>query len=404
MSENGRSNYRWYLLALIAVTGTLVSAIPFSCLPVLFQEIADDMGLSLVQVGSIWGTVSLAGVFVSLISGMLGDRFGVKLVVSLACLLSGLTGAARGLSPNFLFLTVTVFIHGIVRSVIPINITKTIGTWFKGKNLGMAQGVGAMGMGLGLMLGPMISSTVLSPLLGGWRNVLYLYGGICVLMAIPWLATGREAPEPGSAAGRPAVVSFRQAFSRVVRSKALWLLGLTLMLRMGGIQGMTGYLSLYLRDKGWSNAAADGALSIFYAVSTISVIPVASFSDRIGLRKAILLPAVIISLVCFALLPVVNSTLVWIFMIVSGVFMDSFMAIATTMLLETEHVTPDISGIALGLVFTISQIGGVLAPPLGNSLASINPGLPFVFWAGLSLVSIFTLAFVKETGWKKNKA
>ena len=79
MSDDYRStNYRWYMLALCTATATLVVSIPFSCMPVLFKEISEDLGLSLVQIGTVWGIGSLAGVFVSLISGLIGDRFGMR--------------------------------------------------------------------------------------------------------------------------------------------------------------------------------------------------------------------------------------------------------------------------------------------------------------------------------------
>jgi len=141
MLDDYKSTYRWFILALTAITGTLVATIGFSCMPALFKEISDDLGLSLVQVGTVWGIASLAGIFVSLIGGVLGDRFGVKLILTASCILAGITGASRGLSNSFLTLLVTVFINGIVRLIIPINLTKTVGVWFKGQNLGMAMGI-----------------------------------------------------------------------------------------------------------------------------------------------------------------------------------------------------------------------------------------------------------------------
>jgi len=38
-----------------ALTHTVAVAMPVMCMPVLFQEISEDLGLSLVQIGSIWG-------------------------------------------------------------------------------------------------------------------------------------------------------------------------------------------------------------------------------------------------------------------------------------------------------------------------------------------------------------
>jgi hypothetical protein len=49
---------------------------------------------------------------------------------------------------------------------------------------------------------------------------------------------------------------------------------------------------------------------------------------------------------------------------------------------------------------TIGRIGASGAPALGNSLASISVGTPFLFWATLVVMSVVVLGFIKETGWK----
>jgi MFS family permease len=398
--EERQSSYRWYLLAFTAVTGAMVASIPFSCMPALFQEISDDLGLNLVQIGAVWGLASLAGVFFSIIGGVLGDRFGVKIILPVSCILAGITGALRGLSTNFFTLAFTVFLNGIVRLIVPINVTKMIGMWFRGRNLGTAMGISAVGMGAGLMLGPMISATLLSPLLGGWENVMYLYGVIGVFIGIVWFFFRRDPDQVDSIAQPPRTVPFRQAFSKMVRIKGLWLLGITLLFRSSCIIGMTGYLPLYLREKGWAVAGADGSLAAFYGISTLCVVPLSMLSDKIGSRKLILNIGLAVTLVCFGILPLVDGSLVWVLMFLSGIFMDGFMTIIMTMMLETEGVGPIYSGTAMGLVLTIAQIGNVASPPLGNSLASIHPGLPLVFWAALSIFALIALALVKDTGWK----
>ena len=165
--------------------------------------------------------------------------------------------------------------------------------------------------------------------------------------------------------------------------------------------GMSGYLPLYLRNRGWVDAAADNTLSVFYGVSTVCVVPLSFLSDRIGSRKAILYPALVVTIICLGLLPIVDGAVVWIFMVMAGVFMDSFMSLTSTMILETEGVGPVYSGMALGIAFTIIHIGSVGSPPLGNSLADIiSPGAPFVFWAGLTAIALVILFFVRETGRK----
>jgi MFS family permease len=365
-------------------------------MPVLFKEISGDLSLNLVQIGTVWGVVYLASIFISPFGGLLSDRFGVKSLMGVSCLLVGIAGAARGLSTSFLTLSFTVFLVGIVRTIIPISLTKTIGSWFQGRNLGMAMGMSSMGMGIGLSLGPMISATILSPLLGGWRAVMYLYGAVAITIGILWFLFGREPHQVDAPSQDSPAEPFRQAFSRIIRIKPLWLMGFTLFFRWGGIMGVTGYLPLYLREQGWAPASADGTLSVFYGISMICVVPLSSLSDRLGARKALLFPALILTVIGFVLLPFVDGAPIWILIILSGLFIDAFMSIIITMLYENRWVRPRDYGAALGFTFAISQVGIVIAPPVGNSLASLHPGLPFIFWTALSAAALFTLAAMKE--------
>jgi Na+/melibiose symporter-like transporter len=258
------------------------------------------------------------------------------------------------------------------------------------------MGIFSMGMGLGFMLGQMISATLLSPLLGGWRGVMYFYGAVSIAFGILWYLFGREPYHDAPPSGDSESIPLRQALSKLIHIKALWLLGFTLLLRLGSIMGMSGYMPLYLREHGWTPASADVAMAFFYGASMLCVVPLSSLSDKLGARKAFQVTALIVTLFCFGLLPVVDGISTWVLMILSGAFMDCFMAIMVTMVLETEGVGPEAYGTAIGFLLTIAQVGSIVSPPLGNSLASLNTGLPFIFWATLSGAALFTLTPIKD--------
>ncbi len=86
-------------------------------------------------------------------------------------------------------------------------------------------------------------------------------------------------------------------------------------------------------------------------------------------------------------------------MLAVGIFFDGFWSLIVTLTQETKGVAD--SGIAMGILFTFAQLGIFISPPLGNSLASLNPGFPFLFWAFLSVISLIVLMFIKETGRKR---
>jgi hypothetical protein len=215
--------------------------------------------------------------------------------------------------------------------------------------------------------------------------VLYLFGAIGLALAIPWTLT-RPAPAAAAAADAAALKSLRANLTGVARIRSVWFFGLAIFGFGGAVQGALGYLPLYLRGQGWAPASADGALAAFHTISMICVIPIALGSDRLGTRRGVLLAAALMVAVGLGLLSVASGPLVWAAVLMAGLVRDGFMAVFMTAILETGGVGPAYAGTAMGMVMIFSGLGNLAAPPLGNSLAGIAPGLPFLFWALLTLV------------------
>ena len=182
----------------------------------------------------------------------------------------------------------------------------------------------------------------------------------------------------------------------VAAVRNVWLLGLAMFGVGSCIQGGLGYLPLYLRGLGWQAATADSALATFHGASLLFTIPIALLSDRLGSRRRVLMVATVMIATGFGLLSVADGLLVWGAVILAGVVRDGFMAILMTRIIEIKQVGAVYAGTATGLIMSISQIGSVLSPPIGNSLSIYNPGLPYLFWAGMALVGLVGFALVQE--------
>ncbi|RPI93741.1 MAG: MFS transporter [Chloroflexi bacterium] len=398
MPEHSK-NYKWYILILVILTDMFVIAIPLMGMSVMAREISDNLGLDLVQVGIIWGVGSLPGIFTSLLGGMIGDKAGPKRVLIIGTLLGGLLGMARGLAGSFLSMTMIVILLGAVVPVVLMNSLKTLGEWFPPQQLGLANGAHAMGMALGFMIGSLFSATTFSPLLGGWRNVLIVYGLIGALFSIPWFftpANSRVSESTGIS------LSLRKALQHVAGLKSIWLLGFGLFGISGAIQGTLGYLPLYLRNIGWQPIHADGALSAFHTLSLTFVLPIVLLSDRLGSRKRLLLITSLMIAFGLGLLSFVSGGWVWAAVLLSGSVRDAFMAIFQTTVIETDHVGPVYAGTAIGFTMAISGISNAIAPPMGNSLAVLWPGAPFAFWSALSIFGVVCLWMIKEVNRSRN--
>ncbi len=396
MTRTGRPIYRWYILTLAMLVYFFIAGMARMCMPVLFEEISLDLGLSMVAIGTVWGMDPLAGVFIGLPGGLIADRFGVKRTLMVVCFMSGVFGAMRGLSVNFASMAATMFLFGIMAATMPSVVPKTTAVWFGGRQLGLANVLLNVAWSVGTMVATMFSATVFSHLLGGWRNVLFLYGAPCIILGLLWLITGRE-PDgvelPDTAASE---VPFGQALSRVVHIKQVWIIGLVMLTTFGSSMGLFGYLPLYLREIGWAPASADSAITILTGVSCIGITPMVLLSDRLGSRKGILFLSIIIMTVTLGLLPAMNGPWVWGLLIINGFMRGGAFALFIIMIFEMEGVGSAYSGTALGLANTLGMLGAFFSPPLGNSLTVFNPDLPLTFWALLSALGLPFFFFAKE--------
>lgn len=388
-------SYRWVMLLLCALTPLFVVTLPNMSLPPLFATIAADLGLTLVEIGVIWGIGSFAGIFFALIGGTLGDRFGTRVTLFATCFLTGVFGLTRGFSANFATLLLTALLFGIVQAIIPVMLFKLARQWFPPQQLGMASGVISAGFAAGLMLGPLLSTSVILPALGGWRQVLVFYGIIAIAVSGLWLVV--HPVEERRAAGTPQV-SLAQSLRHVARLRNLWILGIGGLGISACFQGFSGYLPTYLKSIGWADLEADRALAAFFATSLTAVIPLSILSDKLRLRRGFLIFAALVISVGIGLVGFVEGSLILLVIAATGFVFDSFMAILNASVLEVEGVTGLYAGTAIGFAVMIRNLGGTFSPAIGNSLTPLGLNVPFFFWSAMGLFAVFMFAFVLHRG------
>ncbi len=387
-----RGSYRWVMLALCALTPMLVSTLPNMSLPPLFATIAGDLSLSLVEVGTVWGIVSFSGIFFTLIGGTLGDRFGSRRTLFVACLLTGLFGLTRSLAVDFITLMLTSMLFGVFQAIVPVMVFKVIRQWFPTEQLGMASGVTSAGFAAGLTLGPLISTSLLLPALGGWRQVIVFYGVIAVVISLIWLII-HPAESEDDAADRPRI-PLRRSLAHVLGLRNLWVLGIGSLGTTGCMMGFSGYLPTYLKAIGWAELDADRALSAFFITSFIGVIPLSILSDRLHWRRSFLIVAGLILSLGIGSLTFMEGAMILVTVAATGFIFDAFMAILNASVLEVEGVGHVYAGTALGIANMIRNLGGTFSPPIGNSLAVFGLNIPFLFWGALGVAGVCMFIFL----------
>ena len=393
---NQTSSYRWVMLAVCALTPLCVVTLPNMSLPPLFATIGQDLNLSLVEIGMIWGVASFTGIFFALIGGSLGDRFGTRTTLFATCFFSGVFGLTRSFAVDFTTLLLTALLFGIFQSIIPVMLFKVARQWFPPEQLGTASGVISAGFAGGLMLGPLLSTSVILPALGGWRQVLLFYGIIAIAISLLWLVIHPAEQRP-KLTHQPRL-SLTESLRHVIRLRNLWVLGIGGLGISACFNGFSGYLPTYLKSIGWAELDADRALAAFFVTSLTAVIPLSILSDRLRLRRGFLIFASLILSLGIGSLSFIEGTLIVLVIAATGLVFDSFMAISTASVLEVEGVSDLYAGTAIGFATTFRYLGGTFSPPVGNSLTAIGLSIPFLFWGGMGLLAVIMFVFLLKPG------
>jgi nitrate/nitrite transporter NarK len=292
-----------------------------------------------------------------------------------------------------------MYLFGLTAATMPSIIPKVTAEWFKGKELGLSNGLLNIVWALGSMSATMFSATCFSPLFGGWRRVMFVYGVPCVLLGLIWIITGKDRPADGGTDNvSNDAQSLIKSLKHVVKIREVWLLGLITFTYWGSSMGLVGYLPTYLKVIGWSTLQADSTVTVMAGFALLGTLPIVLLSDRLGSRKGVMVISFIIMVLTILALPFFQGSFVWILVILTGFTRTGVAALFNVMVIEIEDVGSEYSGTAIGLVSALGMFGAFLAPPLGNSFEAYNNGYPFIFWGCLAAAGLPIFAFLKKEG------
>ena len=136
--------------------------------------------------------------------------------------------------------------------------------------------------------------------------------------------------------------------------------------------------------------------------SAVSSIPMALLSDKLGSRKKILVPALLLAVISLALMPLFDGTAIWGLVLINGLVRGAMFPLIIAIQVELKGVGARYAGTAVGLTSSLGMLGAFAAQPLGlNLIDAYGASAPLYFWAGLSFFTMIGFFFIKEQP-KKN--
>lgn len=340
------------------------------------------------------------------LSGTVLDRLGTRAALTSGPAIACSAAVLAGVTPSLFPMLLLVFLIGIgdsiwviAREVAGIDLARLDQ---RGRVLSGFHGINNLGLALGPLLGGMLTEAI------NFRAVFFGYAacaGLAVLLGSVLIRTDEPAASPSAthadwslAALRRRWRALKELFRQIDPELRLTYAVLVLATFTSFMHRVTtqSILPLLATSKLGLSPKDVGMLFTISGFSVFTMIVPAGFViDKVG-RKWATVPSTGIPAVAFLLIPFADNFFHLAILI-------SFLGIANGLSLgslatSTYDVVPaNARGRLQAARRTIAEIGGVGAPLVGGLLADeFNPGLPFLVYAPLLILSAVLLAMVAQ--------
>lgn len=348
----------------------------------LVPSIAAELTLTNAEAGFLFSVSILTLMVFRIPWGILFDRKGFKPTMTLALLLMGVFGLARGFAVDYASLLVTQFFLGVGLSGVIPAIPRLVSCWFPREKIGLATGICLAGFPMGdfvaLSLTPLLVSVF-----GGFRMVFQTYGVWCLLLVVLWWRFAHETETPSEASAR---TSLRSDFVKLLKTRRVWVLTGLYFCAGGCYDTLLVWLPSVMQAQGLDAFSASFVASMLPAGFLFSAIVVGAFSDRLGLRKPFVLVMGAASGPVVFLTGFTAGLPVYVMAFLAGLFTVGVLTIILAIPVETPILSNSLSSV-LGIVASLGNLGSFVLPTLVGQLRDVS---------GTFLLSILVLAIVGE--------
>ncbi|WP_305041992.1 MFS transporter [Geoalkalibacter sp.] len=318
-------------------------------------------------------------------AGVLADTLGARASVAMGNLVAGSGSILFGMADTFWEASAGRALVGLGVSVVFVALFKSNSVWFSERRYGMVSGLALLFGNLGAIASAGPLALVLE--VHSWRSVFVALGVVTLVLAALTLLLVRNRPEDlgfpsvREMEGRPSHPPRRGHWLKDLRvvfeTRAIWPV---FWVGMGMVGGMLAFIGLwaipYLRDvHDLDRTAAATYTSLTLAGFAVGSMLAGWISDRIGRRKPIILAGTLgYALICLTLLLVswqttlVGMTVFFLIGFFSGGFIVTFAN-------AKENLSPNLAGMAIGLVNTGLFLGAAIMQPLFGWVMDLG-------WAG----------------------
>jgi cyanate permease len=386
---------RYGLVVAGALCYTSLTFVWFS-LPAYLATIIAEVGLSGTEAGLLAGAVPLTYIPIALFSGLAVDRIGPARSLAAGLVVTGIAQIARSVAGGFPSLLAATLLLGIGATAITFGLPKLVSVLFPPAETGLPSSLYMVGAAVGTAGAFGVGRPVVGPLLGGWRP-LFLYSGVAALgYAVVWLAVVRVVPvggENGTDDAERASTSVRTDLRRVLGHRDLRLMVVLGVVYLALVHGLQGWLPTVLEARGLSADRAGQTTTLLVGAKVVGVLAIPTLADRIDARRGAVIGCGGLAAVGVTGVVAGGATATAALgIVIAGLGVGGLSPLIRAIPPNLEGIGPELTGVAVGLVFAVGEIGGFLGPVLVGTLHDLTgsyvPGFGVLVGGGVVAVVV----------------
>ncbi|MEV8635359.1 MFS transporter [Streptosporangium sp. NPDC051023] len=377
---------RWAMLTVVSLGFVVMTLNWFDPAPA-FGQMSAEFHIEIPQIALLISVfVAGYGIF-HIPAGFLATRIGLRATLVAGLVLEGVTAALSGLAGDYTQLVILRVLCGVGASLYAGIGIAALSVWFSGRMHAFALGIASATFSLGAALGLYTWADVTAGL--GWRRALVVGGALCVVMG---LVMGLVYRVPSGMGRLTGVRVTREAVRQTLGNRLLWVYGVAFVGGYGAYFAASQLVGGYGADERHFASAGTAALMIGLAGIPGSIV-MGWLSDRVGMRRPLILGLLTLEGVGLLLIPVAGESWFWLPAFLVGFAFNGCFAVWQTIPGEDRSVSPENIGTAVGLMLTIVAAGGfvlpwafgLIVPPGGYTTAWIFLGVACLAFALVGL-------------------
>ncbi|MEU9023098.1 MFS transporter [Actinomadura sp. NPDC048394] len=385
MPGNDPPARKWGMLAIVSA-GFVAMTVNWFDISTGFDAIGEEYGKAIPDVAFLISVFVAAYGILHIPGGLLATKWGLRRTLALGLAIEAAGALMSATSASFAQLVLWRAVAGAGASVFAAVGIAAVSIWFRDHAHALALGVSSAAFSVGTALGLYAFADLTDA--AGWRTSVVVGGVLCLAVAAASALFFRVPRGAGSLAG---VQITRDGLRQALFNKDIWLYGLAFFGAYGSYLGASQLISGYGEDRHLPGGQVGAAAFLIGVAGVPGSIAAGWLADRYLSPRLLFAAGAVLEAVSLACVPLSGPHTFWIPAFGVGFMFNFVFAIWQTVPGSMRGLAPENIGTAVGLMLTISAVGGFVLP-WAFGLITDGPGYTAA-WTFLAVVSAVTVAF-----------